>query len=55
MTQKKPHWTAECARVKEERDALKRLLNEVYIMAGMYYADMQQIRFKIKQSGVIKE
>lgn len=45
----KEHWSVECKTIKEERDKLKFLLKEVYEMAGGYYANMDEIRDKIKK------
>lgn len=45
---KKKHWTAECATVKAERDHLRQVLKEVYIMCGMYYCRFEEIQRKIK-------
>lgn len=45
---KKKHWTAECATVKAERDHLRQVLKEVYIMCGMYYCRFEEIQKKIK-------
>lgn len=49
------HWTAECKSIRDDRDRLKDLLKEVYLMTGMYYCDLAQVRYKIKQSGVIDD
>lgn len=64
------HWTSECKRIREERDSLLleltkgkpfpvddklvKLLREIYDLCGSYYANFEEIREKIKKSGLIK-
>lgn len=52
MTDKRGSFLKECKQVKEERDRLRQVLKEVFIMAGMYYCNLEQIRELIKSAGI---
>lgn len=43
------HWSVECKTVREERDKLLKLLKEVHEELGGYYANINDIRDKIKK------
>lgn len=43
----------DCKKIKEENDHLRKVIKEIYLMAGMYYANMNDIRAKItKETGI---
>lgn len=39
----------DCKKMKEENEHLRKVIKEIYLMAGMYYASMNDIRSKITQ------
>ena len=48
MTEKRGNWLKDAAKLKEENDKLKKVLKEIYVMCGMYYASTDEVRNKIK-------
>jgi hypothetical protein len=48
MTEKRGNWLKECKTLKDENIHLKKVLQEIYIMCGMYYVRFDEIQKKIK-------